>query len=49
MDIVLFRVITRMISDEDTSNINVSNVLLLLVVTGLKLEIATCVTPARRI
>jgi hypothetical protein len=36
-----------MICDEDTSEINVSEVLLLLVVSGLKLEIATCVTPAR--
>jgi len=42
-------VITRMIRDGDTSKINVSNILLLLVVIGLKLEILTCVTPARGI
>jgi hypothetical protein len=38
-----------MIRDGDSSKINVSNVLLLLVVIGLKLEITTCVTPARGI
>jgi hypothetical protein len=38
-----------MIRDDETSKLSVSNVLLLVVAIGLKLEIATCVTPARGI